>query len=479
MEVLIFGQRPNRAYYHLLLSDISLLHVDYFENLNRSIEALENKIYDLILIDYTIPLTDLVSFAKAYSLNEHNNNVSIIILTYKQNQIVNSILMGITNNIKPICIEKKKNISLYASQMAIKSFIDNDNFFDILIIDDSIEDCELYSRLLERIFSNYTIDHCESAEEGIERIKHNKYSLILLDYYLYGMNGIDFLSEIAPLKQEAPIIALTGSGNEEVAINFMKMGVGDYITKSNVNFDILSESILNVLKKSRNVKIEQEKQHELSLFAYNVAHDLKSPLGRINSYAQLIYKKHPELESRYIQNIIEDSQYMESFLSNLLLYSEMGRSRLSLSKVDLNSVFRQSISNLELEIKNKNAVIKIEEMPEVYGHYISLVQLFQNLIANSIKYCTKTPIIKVFSRIEDNNLHIELSDNGIGIDKDKAKDIFKPFTRIDNNLNTLGTGIGLAICLTIVKQHHAQIKVESNEVGGARFIITFSLGPLN
>lgn len=475
MEVLIFGQRPNRAYYHLLLKDVSLSHVNYFEQVNKSIEALEKKIYDLILIDYTAPLMDIIKFLNAYNLNDHNNNVSIIILTYKQNQVIDSVLMKMTNNIKPICIEKEKNISLYASQMAIQSFIDSDHPFDILIIDDSIDDYELYSRLLRKIFSNYRIDHCESAEDAIEKIEHKKYSLILLDYHLYGMNGIDFLSEIAPLNQEAPIIALTGSGNEDVATNFMKMGVADYITKCSVTYDVLSEAILNVLKKARSIKIEQEKQHELSLFAYNVAHDLQAPLGRINSYAQLIHKKHPELESRYIQNIIEDSQYMESFLSNLLLYSEMGRSRLSLSKVDLNSVLKQSISNLELEIKKKNAVIKTENMPEVYGHHISLVQLFQNLIANSLKYCAKTPIIKISSRIENNNLYVELSDNGIGIEKDKIKDIFKPFTRINNNLNTLGTGIGLAICSTIVKQHHAKINVKSNEVGGTRFIITFNI----
>lgn len=473
MEVLMIGQQPNRAHYYLLLSNLTLSHVDYFENINKSIEALEKKLYDLILIDYTTPLSDLISFTRAYNLNEHNNNVSIIILTYKTSQIIDEKLIEMTNNIKPICIEKEKNISLPASQMAIESFIDCNCPFDILIIDDSIDDYDLYSRLIKKIFTNYTIEHCESAEEGIEKLKHNKYSLILLDYHLYGMNGIEFLSEIAPLKQEAPIIALTGSGNENVAINFMKMGVGDYITKSNISYEVLSEAILNVLKKSRTTKIEQEKQHELSLFAYNVAHDLKAPLGRINSYAQLICKKHPELESKYMQNIIEDSEYMESFLTSLLLYSEMGRSTLSLSEVSLNSALKQSISNLEVEIVRKNAVIKTEEMPKISGHHISLVQLFQNLIANSIKYCSNTPLIKISSKIEGKYLHIELSDNGIGIDKDKIKDIFKPFTRIANNLNTLGTGIGLAICSTIVKQHHAQIKAEPNEIGGTKFIITF------
>ena len=77
MEVLMIGQQPNRAHYYLLLSDLTLSHVDYFENINKSIEALEKKLYDLILIDYTTPLSDLISFTRAYNLNEHNNNVSI------------------------------------------------------------------------------------------------------------------------------------------------------------------------------------------------------------------------------------------------------------------------------------------------------------------------------------------------------------------------------------------------------------------
>lgn len=472
MQILMVGQKHNRIYCHDLFNDIRNSHVDYIDDINDATQTLKDKAYDLILLDYNIPVTNLIEIIEESSLSELNNNTSLMILTHEKNQPIDIRIKELNKNINYACTRELDVLLKLSYQMSIESFINHREVFNILIIDDSIDDYELYFRLLNRIFKNCTINHCVDAEQAIKEIKHNKYSLILLDYNLCGMNGIEFLSKIAPLKEEIPIIALTGSGNEEVAINFMKMGAGDYITKSKISYEVLSESILTVLKRFNSNKVEKEKQNELSFFAYNIIHDIKGPLGRINSYAQLISKKNPDIEPKYIQNIIEDSEYIDNFLNDLLIYSEVGRSNKALSEVDLNDVLKQSISNLEIEVKNKDAEIKIENMPKVLGHSISLIQLFQNLISNAIKYCIKKPIIRISSKIKNNLLYIKLSDNGIGISIDSAKNIFKPFTRINNHLNASGTGIGLSICSTIIKQHHAEIDTKPNNEGGTDFIIT-------
>jgi signal transduction histidine kinase len=142
---------------------------------------------------------------------------------------------------------------------------------------------------------------------------------------------------------------------------------------------------------------------------------------------------------------------------------------------DLNVVLKQSISNLELEIAKKNALIKIVDLPIINGNYIPLVELFQNLISNALKFCLNQPLIEVKSAQKDQDLWITISDNGIGLEMDQVETIFKPFTRIVNETNEpgVGLGLGLALCKKIAQQHKANISAQRNANGGVDMIVIF------
>jgi signal transduction histidine kinase len=348
---------------------------------------------------------------------------------------------------------------------------------DVLIIEDSKEDIELYSRLLKKIFI-CNIETHSIAENAMEAIKKKQYDIILLDYHLPSMNGVDFLHtmNLMNLDPACPIIALTGQGSEKVAVEFMRLGVADYIQKNDISFETLSHAIYTALENFHKKVVERERQLESFRFAHTVAHDLKSPLGRVASYSRLVAKKYPGIDSGYIQNIQEDVQYMTDFLDNLLLYAEAGRAMPEKTEVDLDFVVQKSMKNLELEILAKNVLLNVSHLPTILGNKIALIQLFQNLISNSIKYCLQRPIIHISAEIQNTYAVVMVADNGIGIKPEMSKEVFKPFTRLANKLDAPGVGLGLALCKTIARQHEATIELAPCASGeGANIAITFPL----
>lgn len=347
--------------------------------------------------------------------------------------------------------------------------------YKVLIIEDSLDDLELYKRIILKNFK-CEITHFPSAEDALEGIlKGEHFDLLLLDYNLPGMSGLDFLKTLKQrsIEIDCPKIALTGQGNEELVVNFMRLGISDYIQKSNINQETLAQAIQSAWDKYYKVKVEKEAQQELLYFAHTLAHDLKSPLGRMKTYAKLL-GKNPQKQDEYILNLQEDADFLMEFIDKLLFFAKSGRSNSSLEEVDLNQIVSKSMENLELEILKSKAKISIPSpLPSIQGNKVSLVQLFQNLLSNSLKYCKTQPQIKIETNIESHGSKITIWDNGIGIPKDEIDNAFKPLTRIQNDLDVQGTGLGLALVKNIIDQHNGQIKIIPRPEGGTRFDLHF------
>ena len=160
---------------------------------------------------------------------------------------------------------------------------------NILLIEDCKHDIENYIFLLHKIFDQCKIFEAKNAKEAYEAISKKKFDLIILDYNLPGENGIEIIQDI--LKDKSiPIIVLTGMGDEDIAVEFMKAGASDYIAKSNLSISSMQRSISNVLEKHKMNLLVKSKQEELYNFSHTIAHDLRAPLGRINTYIDLIKK---------------------------------------------------------------------------------------------------------------------------------------------------------------------------------------------
>lgn len=243
-----------------------------------------------------------------------------------------------------------------------------------------------------------------------------------------------------------------------------------------VCFDVtnLREGTELLVKKLNEELLRSNK--ELESFAYVASHDLQEPLRMVTSFTQLLSQQYEDkLDERaheYINFAVEGSQRMYELLNGLLAYSRIQTKGKPFSLVDLNTVLENVTKNLSLQIKESNASIEIDKLPEVFADENQMIQLFQNLISNSIKFSLESPRIYITSVFENGNFVFSVKDEGIGIESQYFDRIFKIFQRLNPRDQFKGTGIGLAICRRIIDRHEGNIWVESVPEKGSTFFFT-------
>lgn len=216
---------------------------------------------------------------------------------------------------------------------------------------------------------------------------------------------------------------------------------------------------------------------ELERFAYVASHDLQEPLRMVSSFTQLLELQYKDrLDDRaleYINFAVDGSKRMYDLLNGLLAYSRIHTKGKSFNRVELSKVLENTKQNLGIKIKERNAIIKSGELPSVYADESQMTQLFQNLILNSIKFCSESPEIYISSKSDSDHYIISVRDNGIGIESQYLDRIFEIFQRLfPKGVEYEGTGIGLAICKRIVERHGGKIWAESVPKKGSTFFFT-------
>lgn len=223
---------------------------------------------------------------------------------------------------------------------------------------------------------------------------------------------------------------------------------------------------------------------ELEQFAYVASHDLQAPLATIASYAQLLEKRYQEqLDSqanKFIGNIVQGCTRMQALIDDLLEYSRVGRSQKPFKPTNCNQVLEQALANLQGVIRDTQAVVSYGELPVVNGEISQLVQLFQNLVGNALKYRkNEPPAISISVCKQHDHWIFSVADNGIGIAGQHQERIFQIFQRLHTQKEYSGTGIGLAICQKIVELHGGRIWVNSEIGQGSTFYFTLNENSLS
>jgi light-regulated signal transduction histidine kinase (bacteriophytochrome) len=220
---------------------------------------------------------------------------------------------------------------------------------------------------------------------------------------------------------------------------------------------------------------------ELEQFAYIASHDLQEPLRMVSSFTQLLGKRYQgKLDSdadEFISFAADGASRMQRLLNDLLAYSRVGTHGKPLVPTDCNSILTQTLANLGPLIKESGAVITHDPLPKVQGDEVQLIQLFQNLLANAIKFRSQeAPRIRVSAEQKDSEWRFAVRDNGIGIAPEHQQRIFLIFQRLHQRADYPGTGIGLALCKKIVERHKGRIWVESKLGQGSTFYFTLKGG---
>ncbi len=215
---------------------------------------------------------------------------------------------------------------------------------------------------------------------------------------------------------------------------------------------------------------------ELGQFAYIASHDLQEPLRMVASYTQLLSRRYKgKLDAdadEFIAFAVDGASRMQRLIKDLLTFSRIGTKGKDLLDASSEDALRQALINLRGAIEESGAVITHDPLPMVMADEMQLVQLFQNLVGNAIKYQSGggVPHVHISAAKEDEKKWIlSVRDNGLGIDSQYFERIFGMFQRLHKREEFAGTGIGLAICKKIVERHGGRISVESKLGQGSIF----------
>jgi len=226
------------------------------------------------------------------------------------------------------------------------------------------------------------------------------------------------------------------------------------------------------------VRAHKRSNEDLQQFANIVSHDMQEPLRLVSSFVTLLSRRYgDELDDsarQYITFAVDGVKRMQDLLDGLLEFSRVQTCGDPFSKLDLTEAVEAAVNNLTVLIEDTGAQITIDPLCTVKGDKTQLMQIFQNLITNAIKFCqAPPPMIHISALREEDGWSVAVIDNGIGIDPKYFESVFQIFRRLHGRQKYAGTGVGLAICKRIMERHNGTINVQSEPGKGSTFTLKF------
>ncbi|MGK2924444.1 MAG: sensor histidine kinase [Lysobacterales bacterium] len=291
-------------------------------------------------------------------------------------------------------------------------------------------------------------------------------------------DDLDALDPDAPWFGEVRLERADGSVRiAQASLTPHRVHGGEHDTLVYVGFDV-TERVIAQQSLQDSIAAHRKSNEDLQMFAHIVSHDLQEPLRMVSSFMALLERRYAaDLESdarEFIQFAVEGVQRMRGLLDGLLEYSRVNSEGGDFQPVALEQLVAGAVGNLSVLIGETGAEIEVAGSPELQADPTQMIQLFQNLLANAIKFCPgKTPRILIAGRRDGDTAVVTVTDNGIGIEEAHYLRIFQIFQRLHGRGEYAGSGVGLAVCKRIMERHRGRIDVTSQPGEGTVFSLEF------
>lgn len=375
----------------------------------------------------------------------------------------------------------------------------------VVVIDDDSNILQLLSLVLTR--NGYNVITTTSPVEGLEIIEHHQPELVLLDYMMPQLDGLTLLKQIHERFPLSSVIMFTGKGNEEIAVQVMKAGASEYISKPFNNQKLLErlDNVLRIrsielhnrelqleqsrlmaeieswnrelqervrekteaLQKAQNEIAQSEKLAALGYFSAGMAHDIRNPLNSIALFIQLLRQATTDPEQHeYQDKILKEVERIDAIVRNLLDVSRRNRTisttiRINDAIDDSLAFFAPQIESAGIEVIKKYA----HDLPFIKADSCELGQIFTNLFLNAFDEMPIDGKLLLETESDGKRIIIRITDNGRGIPPEIKDNIFEPFV----SSKPKGSGMGLPVVKRIVTMYQGTIDVESTSASGTTF----------
>jgi two-component system, sensor histidine kinase and response regulator len=348
----------------------------------------------------------------------------------------------------------------------------------ILIVDDEMGPRESLKMILNPY---YNVHVAERGGQAVEMLGKYPVDVVTLDLKMPGFTGINVLEKVKRYDPDIEAIIITGYGSLDTAIEGLRLGAFDYISKPFDVNHILSLVRRGLERRSAKAKLRQVKSDFLS----NVSHELRTPLSVVVGFVYLLLNqvigKLSEEQQKVLETVYRNSEELLELIDNVLWMTSLnsGDAAATIENFDGRDIVNEAMKRYERIVREKGLAISVE-MPQSGMSMVSdrskVERIFQNVFNNAIKF-TVGGEIKLRAHPSTNNASIEFEviDTGIGIDKNKMDSIFEPFQQVDTSIHRSfsGLGLGLTVARRMAELIGGTLEITSEPGKGTRVLMTF------
>lgn len=347
----------------------------------------------------------------------------------------------------------------------------------VLVVDDSPEQIRFISEVLKQ--EECRILAAISCEQAFQILEHHRPNLILLDIVMPGMDGLTFCKIIKSKEdlKDIPVIFATAYHDPNYLASCFEAGGCDYVVKPFFKQELLERVKVRIRLSQKRIEL-QNAYAELDAFCYTLSHDIRSPLYVLKQLSELLEQEVEEENKAEIKEICsmisEKAERTAAMAEGLHKFSKALYEEMSYERVNMKQMFQEVYDGLMLLEGDRNVVMQMEEVPDVWADPVLMRLVILNILGNALKFTSHLPEtrIHIYAEKSSKGITYHVKDNGIGIEEKYAKDVFHVFRRLHGE-EYKGDGVGLATVKRVVERHHGTVEIKGRPNEGA--CVTFTL----